>query len=1567
MAVNQVEISLSSSSFDAYRILEDLCSLLEGGTPEFLDIKSLPPSLILELLYRVLVNNDIVFERHPEQAQLLRSKLMPLVMRCLSETHSFALTVRAARIISHILKQYMNSFRDECEAALALLIHLLEPEVVWKRAICMEIFRDLYSDLDLILQMYDLYDGQQNHKNILRDHMAAMVRLVAEKPVLIGVTHQSTLPSGPTLPADVDDTVTLETGVAGVIASGSGNSTSLSVCGISTQWSLVKTPFLEVLDKLDGPSFSETYVYAIVLHCLNALTDSIANQILPLATPDSKTKRKNENHSTQNENVVEMLPSGPSSYEATNPLALRNSHPQLSAIRICVAIIDDCWPAVLAACSTFLNSALDNDFYHGLVRSIQRLAHIAGLLNLNTPRDAFLTTLGKAAVPSDVFNVNNSSSSSFVANKMSSNDISVPTMPNNMEPPIAMSSESTHTSFSTRNLLCFRALLNLAIALGPSLSRDAWFIILETFCLTDLVVGISDMTNSGPSITTEYAQKSDNEREDIPSLKAGAINGATPRASSLAYTSELNSVKAAASKLLQNTSEFSTGAFHSFLTATLGLSEVTEANVPPSAEPSDVLSQESSRSSVSVSRQGGGRVHGGTRSASVVHKKVRMHELELRFVLNKMKLLVNLNINRFVRKEDDHAEECFLVLTKCLIAVTSNDKIDQSLRSFAAELLGDLVYQSVKLSTVTFVNDGDVDLKGKIQSRGLLAMNELVATLYLPKNSSNSTASRAAAFEVHALGLSTLKSLLEECGHSLVSGWDLVFKLISSVFKEKKLSDEELQKFPGGRKFSSPENRNAAPVVRSPRLLRVANSSLHLLASDFIGLLPSDCLLELILAFSLFAAQSCDINISLTSTTAFWDISDFLQSQIEFFSIEKCMDMNTSENDLIDLAKTSDVLISRNSLWMVLLFRMTELSTDPRSEVRNGAIQTALRIVDAYGNQLSGQAWFLCLNKFLFVICESLHDEISKLPQESSNATDVDEKKLWIETTVLTIKGLSTILSEYLQVIVQHEKFPQCWDRFSQCFISITKLGILELDEAVFLNLFDILSQIHDAELFGESPLHSVWSLWVSNPTVSKKPNETFSPELSNQSALQAYLRAFDPIYRLLKPRLTEENINEILHNFRLVVWKSVHPRYMNDIDRSSEVQRMVTDYLKILCREKTYSQAPLVQCMSDFMDSALTKWSTEDDPRLPTFVCFSKEIMGLLSWYFLEYGIVSDILSNDVLPSALHRLIIVIESKYHFRVRDQEPSLWRAATRTSLDILQVTIPYLRGQRSPHSSRPSADAELEESKEAQFWRCVVALSRGIITADYQGELHIARATFHSDEAHDISSFARLKNLIIPSLGESAVPQSVIKDFAITLFITSFIQNPLPSDLPQSRVDDPTKDLCRLRMGRTHDTQPTLRSEMAYYLIDTIFDMSFNSSSCENPESYAAYTRLAASMLPYLLLRCAISLSSYVSDQPLRGLMPQPTFLRKELLYLIRCLTNLSNKSVANNSPEQAKPATSIGAFEVQTLLSENGDQPGTTRKAHIASLYPLILHAVKVAGRSKDDTTVLTALCEVLA
>ena len=86
-----------------------------------------------------------------------------------------------------------------------------------------------------------------------------------------------------------------------------------------------------------------------------------------------------------------------------NPLAAQDksfSH----RVRAVAGLVESCWPAFLAASSTFLNAALDDQLFRNLIKAFQRFAQVAGLLRLSTPRDALMTTLAKASVPPHIVN-----------------------------------------------------------------------------------------------------------------------------------------------------------------------------------------------------------------------------------------------------------------------------------------------------------------------------------------------------------------------------------------------------------------------------------------------------------------------------------------------------------------------------------------------------------------------------------------------------------------------------------------------------------------------------------------------------------------------------------------------------------------------------------------------------------------------------------------------------------------------------------------------------------------------------------------------------------------------------------------------------------------------------------------------------------------------------------------------------------------------------------------------------------------------------------------------------------
>jgi hypothetical protein len=1518
-------------AYDALLVLDDLCRLIDGEPLQFLRSRTLSSTFVLELIESILLNSGRLFVGHPELSHVLRVRLLPLAVRCLSERYTFAQTVRVARILLVLLKRHMSLLTAECEMALSLITHLVEPDgtAPWKRLLCMEIFRGLYSEPGVVRLIYTLYDGEEGRKNILRDHMAALVRLASEKPALIGVSNQSTVP----LRADharstTEDQITLETGgVAGVIGSTVPPS-EIKVPGISLQWSVVRTPFIELLDKTDPPVPPETYIYSLVLNCISSFAEGLAKFILPLTVPDRKQMRKNRlmspaqgpdsARSSQDFSAepIRPQPSSPTRkpHVPINPLDLQ-SHVQYSAIKTCAGIIENCWPAVLAACSTFLRASLDDEYYHNLVRAFQKLAHVAGLLRLSVPRDAFLTTLGKAATPASagsskppIASATGSQHSDTPQKKQKSADL-----PRSSHSPAdsagATAGEGPPVSLSTRNLLCMRALLNLGIALGPTLDQPAWSILFETLQYTGLVISMSSSamiksaSGSGETPSTPG--------NDIPTANLGT---------------EAIAVQAASSKMLESTSDFPSASFDEILLALLNLSSFTEQRLQPedANEFSEIpRSPQSSRSS--------GRLQHNVRRVSHTVGKSRMQDEELKFVLEKASELAKANLERLssLEKNDMKAWE---LLTQSLISASANTTVSPNLRLQASASLNSLVF-----STMKHRDEVDEKVYNEVQTRNLQTLKDQVASLYAT-DMHTSKSLPITVIEIHEQSLEVLRNILEQYAETFVDGWHLIFDLISGVFLA---SQPETAGKP-----SNMLERRASALPAGPRLVRAAYKSLHLVASDFLSLLPSPCLLSLVNAFSSFASQTQDFNISLTTTSFFWNVSDFLQGQIEQISVDH-VEASVSEEDLAKLARNEDPSISRNSLWLLLLLRIVDITTDSRPEIRNSAVHTLLRIFDAYGQQLSPRAWRLCLNMVVFKMAEGIVDTLLQADSKQSHPKS-DDFRSWVDTTVVMIKGSSNLMTNFFETLVRDEHFDESWKRLLKYWQSLIDLHILEFSEATFSSLSAILLRVQsDGELSNDA-LEYAWLVWANGHPA--EDDQVLDLDQPNQEAALAYLQSFQQVYRLYKGQLTTTHIEKVLHHLRLLVWNSVAQRYSPDIDRPSALQALVIDCIKTLCLEKEDSQPAILSCLAELSDSAISRWSPGNDTRKPAFVAFSKITIDLVNWYIAEFGIKQHVFTNGALADTLKHLSNLVAHKYTWQGKDREPFLWQRATIASLNVLQVAVPYAESQY----------VKANESEISQFWQRIVELTNGIVSARGFQPQQLPNARITSDETFDTKAFTRLKTIILPSLGNSAIPDIVRRDFGRALFHSSFIYALLRFDLPTTSLEDPLQDFYTVRPGRTFDPLPTLRPGIAYVLIDTLFELAAHSEPGIKTadETNSPQILLARSISPYLLLRCAVSLKSYIADQPLRGLMPQPTPARKALLHLLGHLVELKSEPSAIADPSALKTVSAFG--------SDGRDAVPRHYRKHLEWVYPLIVRAVQVAGKERDDGQILQALGKVL-
>jgi hypothetical protein len=99
------------------------------------------------------------------------------------------------------------------------------------------------------------------------------------------------------------------------------------------------------------------------------------------------------------------------------------------------------------------------------------------------------------------------------------------------------------------------------------------------------------------------------------------------------------------------------------------------------------------------------------------------------------------------------------------------------------------------------------------------------------------------------------------------------------------------------------------------------------------------------------------------------------------------------------------------------------------------------------------------------------------------------------------------------------------------------------------------------------------------------------------------------------------------------------------------------------------------------------------------------------------------------------------------------------------------------------------------------------------------------------------------------------------------------------------------------------------------------------------------------------------MKAYIADQPLRGLMPQPITLRKELIKILTRLKNLQ-------SEPEAIPDTP-GLQVVVKSEKERRNTPQTTKatRKHLHRLYPLLSGALKAAQK---DQEVLRLLADIV-
>lgn len=1448
ISADEGTILVRESALDAYKLLNDICLLTEGQIPQILSTATLSQNFGLELLGSILSEYADTLIIHPEQIHVCRTRLMPLIIRILSERATFSTTVRAMRLIQLILSHLLFALASECEMALSLLNHMLDPDAafLWKRALCLEVFRGIHSDSTLARSIYSHFDEQEEKRNIMRDHLATLVRLASEKPAIIGLGNQSTVPA---VNSHAKDNSGEQAAIqAEGLIGGIGAAVSLiepDAPGISTLWSTMRVPCIDQLDKSDPPTLPPAYIYGLTLTCINNFSEGLAKFLLPFTIPiETKAKRKSRAAQKADE-VSETSPEDLNKTEngrrdisrsqssrnrrlPVNPLSLQG-HVLYSQICTSGHMVEHCWPALLAACSTFLNATLDSDYYHALIRSFQRFTQVAGLLDLSTPRDAFLTTLGKHSLPSGGIssltagNAKNSPISNSIEHTDNQTDSERDSSPS---PSISsvrkrQSVDSGTVTMNTRNLLCLRALLNLGIALGPVLQKS-WLIILETLQQADLLLSHAESGRRQASGHSKQGSGSQSATDDT--------NGASD------FGLEVAAVKTAGTRLFESTGDLSDPAFISVLTCLCDLLRITQNE---SQEASERLNDDL------LSPKPSSRKHHRLPSLSRLSLDGNMAVRGNMFVLTRLNEIITHNILRLLRQ--DTVETGWDLLVEVLTHSLSQQGSGSEVRIKAASVLNDMFF-----AIATSQNDLSSVERDKIRKKGLIALLRGIASLY-DEQRLDSKASQTCDLEIHRLIIETLRSVLEQFGDSLILGWDTVFAIITSIF-DKLVSLDEIT-----------YDEQSSYASRSPKLLRSSFGPLQLICSDFISSVPHSCLLTLLETLYAFCSQQQDLNISLTTITFFRNVSDFLQREDASMEFDPSITRCRSEVDLIHVIQLEDQIKSFPALWLCLLLRLMRIANDSRLEVRHSALHTLFRIFDACGEQLSPPAWQMCYRVIVMEMLSANKAHYEAVEGSQPSHEGDENQASWNETAVIIMGGVSKLLTQNLDTMISSANFTDMWNQLLGYVQGLLERKVLDISTAVFTGMTKMLADIENIDKIGQSSMAKVWSLWENGVPVSH--TDPSQGKSGNQDSIVAYLDWFHQLSRLAAGGMSLGRVKIITERLRSCVVDSDASAYSADIDKMTAVQKYSLESLRLIPTSIPGALSELIDSISGFVVLAYEEGGGKKDQ---TFVALSKASMDLLLSCIIDHVSAGQIQDPELLSKAISALEIPLQLKYEWQKEGKEPSPWKKATMTALVILETAIPVLK-------SVPDAPA---------FWNSIVKLSSGITSANIRS--CNAPSNILEDEAFDIAAYERIQRLITPVLGLPSIPESARRAYVASLFTNSIVHTPHPDDLARPG-QDLLQGLQSSHIGRTQDLPPTPRAKLSYLLLDELFHL------VSVREGTPEQLRLAQAAAPFLILRAGITLKAYILDQPLRGRMPQPWSQKQELLYVLRKLVDLESE------------------------------------------------------------------------
>ncbi|KAB0801130.1 hypothetical protein PPYR_05484 [Photinus pyralis] len=556
---------------DAYLLFQDLVQLVNADQPYWLiGMTEMTRTFGLELLESVLTQFSIVFFKNAEFSFLLKERVCALVIKLFSpnikyrnsipasiqqatpfDKPYFPISMRLLRVVSILIQKYHSLLVTECEIFLSLIVKFLDPDKpTWQRSLALEVLHKMTIQPELLNSFCECYDLKKHTTSIFQDIVNSLGAYVQSLFVNPQLQCASTIPVTQGQPPVF---------LSGGIPSGPGVSPQPGFFSrgvwlpvvITFPTGTAKSTYLEVLDKIEPPLIPDGYGISIAYACLLEIIRSLHITIVPQQTTDGQTVTFVSNEKD------------------------KDLHCQL---------INSSWCGLVAALSPLIEASTDESITENVLKAVQTYASLCGMLDLQIPRDAFITAICKSSLPphyaltilnavtpgmnlriqrSDSQDVHSQYIAPYGESDYRQQVVAVGTpLPTSSLP---VGTQQGPVMLTAKNLQSMRALLNLAHCHG-SILGTSWHLVLTTLQHLVWILGLKPSTGG--------------------SLKAGRTTADSNAVITTAVMADLPVLSTMLSRLFESSQYLDDVALHHLINALCKLSQEAMELAYSNREPS---------------------------------------------------------------------------------------------------------------------------------------------------------------------------------------------------------------------------------------------------------------------------------------------------------------------------------------------------------------------------------------------------------------------------------------------------------------------------------------------------------------------------------------------------------------------------------------------------------------------------------------------------------------------------------------------------------------------------------------------------------------------------------------------------------------------------------------------------------------------------------------------------------------------------------------------------------------------------------------------------------------------